>query len=173
VNNETPSVPGPLWGLWTQQTSLSASSDLGTLGATNLVYCSWPRTLHATNLPRCLVILANFGEEKRRKKLPQTGSVWGPWKQQTYPSPCSCLGLLDTKILPQLLVLSGALGHNKPTLALPPNWDLWTQRIQTQKTLQWIRTQIRQFHQTFRCNILIVLQEWTSKPTKLTAKLNL
>ena len=151
MTNEAPYVPDPLWGLWTQQTSLSTSSGLGILGATNLLYCSWLSPLHATNLPRWLVILATlglktslttgsclgplnttnlpqplllFGTSGHNKPSPALAPVWDLWKQRTYPSPCSCLGPLDTTNLPQPLLPSGTFGHNKPTPALAPVWGL-------------------------------------------------
>ena len=151
-HNKPPSALAPVWDLWTQQTYLSPCFRLGPLDTTNL-----PQPLllsgafYTTNLPQPLLLSGTFGHNK---PTPALAPVWDLWTQRTYPSPYPCLGPLDTTNLPQPLLLL---------------WDLWIQRIQTQIMLQWIRTQLKQFHQKFRCNILIVLQEWRSKPTMSTA----
>jgi hypothetical protein len=79
VCNEPSSGLGPVWGHWTQRTSLRTCSCLGPLDATNhpeLLFLSRP--LHAKNLVGAWVLFATF-------------------VQQISLRICSCLGTSDTK----------------------------------------------------------------------------
>ena len=152
-HNKPPLVLRQVWGLWAQQTSFS-DPDWGRCTQwTSLGAWSYWRPLDKKNSLTTGSCLGPFDATNLASAL---APVWDFWIQRSSLSCWSCLGTWTQQTYPS-----------------PCSWDLWTQTIQTQKTLQRIRTRLRQFHhQTFRCNILTVLQEWRSKPTMLTAKLN-